>query len=161
MILRLDYTRRARVAIVPGTPPGAGGERNRYCPPQGLEIWGGTIYCPPRVSDPGGELSLKISSPPAGWGGTTCLKEEMFWGGTKSVRFLASKSHRNTRYGAEKAATVWRACGAKILCFPARNTQFFLPPPAGLVPPQHLLISDFGSKFGTPPQWGGTAPPRV
>ena len=55
------------VSIVPGTPPGAGGERNRYCPP--------------RVSDPGGELSLKISSPPAGWGGTTCLKEEMFWGG--------------------------------------------------------------------------------
>ena len=133
------------------TPRGWGGTKS-VLPPQGLEIWGGTIYCPPRVSDPGGELSLKISSPPAGWGGTTCLKEEMFWGGTKSVRFLASKSYRNTRYGAEKAATVWRACGAKILCFPARNTQFFSSASGGVSSPQHLLISDFGSKFGTPPQ---------
>ena len=117
------------------TPRGWGGTKS-VLPPQGLEIWGAPFIAPPpRVSDPGGELSLKISSPPAGWGGTTCLKEEMFWGGTKSVRFLASKSHRNTRYEAEKAATVWRACGAKILCFPARNTQFFSSASGGVSSP--------------------------
>ena len=48
----------------------------------------------------------------------------------------------------------------KFCAFQLEILNFFLPPPAGLVPPQHLLISDFGSKFGTPPQWGGTAPPK-
>ena len=45
----------------------------------------------------------------------------------------------------------------KFCAFQLEILKIFLPPPAGLVPPQHLLISDFGSKFGTPPQWG---PPK-
>ena len=115
---------------------------------------------PPRVSDPGGELSLKISSPPAGWGGTTCLKEEMFWGGTKSVRFLASKSYRNTRYGAEKAATVWRACGAKILCFPARNTQFFSSASGGVNSPPNISSLAISVPNSAHPHSGGELPPQ-
>ena len=46
-------------------PPNRGGGTKSVLPPQGPGFWGGTNYCPPKVSDFGGErLSSKAVPPP-------------------------------------------------------------------------------------------------
>ena len=80
-----------------------GGGHYLGVPPQPSEIWGGTTYCPPKVLDYGGALTLKISAPPS----------RSVWGGTTFGRYLAHNLLRNGRFEAEKSATVWRAYGAR------------------------------------------------